>query len=86
MRLLFKPQILRQTINFGRTHSIRTFSSIDIKKPLSDWDKEVVKELHTKIDMSELQKFNPKLYDKLKEEPEVILDLKDVIMANEAKS
>ena len=34
--------------------------------------------------MNELKEFNPKLHDKLEHNPELILDLKEVIMANEA--
>jgi membrane protein insertase Oxa1/YidC/SpoIIIJ len=34
--------------------------------------------------MKELREFNPKLHDKLEHNPELILDLKEIIMANEA--
>jgi hypothetical protein len=34
--------------------------------------------------MNELAQFNPKLHQKLEQKPELILDLKDIIMANES--
>jgi len=35
--------------------------------------------------MPELQQFNPKLHKQLTEQPELILDLKNIILENEAK-
>jgi len=37
------------------------------------------------IDMNTLQDFNPKLHAQLQSDPQRILDLKDLILANEAK-
>jgi hypothetical protein len=34
--------------------------------------------------MDELAQFNPKLHSKLEQKPELILDLKEVIMANDS--
>ena len=34
--------------------------------------------------MTELERFNPKLYHMIQEKPATVLDLKEVIMANEA--
>ena len=44
----------------------------------------MVSELYKSIDMNELAQFNPKLHQKLEQKPELILDLKEVIMANES--
>jgi hypothetical protein len=36
--------------------------------------------------MDELKEFNPKLYEQIQSKPEVLLELKDLILANEALS
>ena len=45
----------------------------------------MVQELYKSIDIQELKDFNPKLHQKLETNPELILDLKEIIMANEAQ-
>ena len=54
--------------------------SVDNKQPLTEYDQEVVDELLSQIDMTDLKTFNPKLHAVLQDRPEVILTLKDTLI------
>ena len=45
--------------------------------------KQTLEELKSKIDMDELQQFNPKLYAQIKDDPELLLKLQDIIIDHE---
>ena len=52
----------------------------DKKGELNEYDKEVVTELMKSINMDELKEFNPKLHSQLNSKPELVLDLKEMIL------
>jgi len=79
-KIISRPQVHRHIVAM---HSFRKFSTST--PALSEYDSEVVDELMKTIDMTQLQQFNPKLHDQLAGSPEKILDLKELIMTNEAK-
>ena len=45
--------------------------------------KQTLEELKSKIDMDELKQFNPKLYAQIKDDPELLLKLQDMIIDHE---
>ena len=75
--MLTRARILSRPIFRARMFASQSLNKIDEAS---------VDVLMQSVQMDELKKFNPKLHRQLTETPELILDLKDTIMANEVQA